>query len=282
MIIWSEKRRFGKTTFAKNLVGDIKDYYILCGGESFTNDDFETKPQARLLIIDDMEIKLKQHLEMWKKLLSSQPTAIRDAYCNYRYDGCLPVIVTTNNYETFQELRTSTLFQTECYFLKAPNYMGPQGTYPSELTSEAQILSFDLDDQSELRENRGERSNNSCDEASQNSNSGKRWEEMKQNYDTFQKEIRSELYNGFRLMMECKVREQASINNYAVYNNSNHIVQNQTPNQTPPRSEINENEVQDSESFEEIQTTKKRFTSKNDTLPTATKTYDSKKNQDLS
>ena len=160
--------------------------------------------------------------------------------------------------------------------------MGPQGTYPSELTSEAQILSFDLDDQSELRENRGERSNNSCDEASQNSNSGKRWEEMKQNYDTFQKEIRSELYNGFRLMMECKVREQASINNYAVYNNSNHIVQNQTPNQTPPRSEINENEVQDSESFEEIQTTKKRFTSKNDTLPTATKTYDSKKNQDLS
>ena len=89
MIIWSEKRRFGKTTFAKNLVGDIKDYYILCGGESFTNDDFETKPQARLLIIDDMEIKLKQHLEMWKKLLSSQPTAIRDAYCNYRYDGCL-------------------------------------------------------------------------------------------------------------------------------------------------------------------------------------------------
>ena len=39
--------------------------------------------------------------EMWKALVTGEPTSIREAYCNEEFKHGLPTIITTNNYKMF-------------------------------------------------------------------------------------------------------------------------------------------------------------------------------------
>jgi len=129
LILFSEERCMGKTMFARSIVSDEPDHYIICRN-TFTAEDFK-KPNARLLILDDMTYVNKQK-EMWKALVTSEPTSIRDCYCNIDFDHNMPTIVTTNNYKMFQHMFTSEYFKYDCVFHWVEKYLGPPGTNPRE------------------------------------------------------------------------------------------------------------------------------------------------------
>ena len=136
LVLFSEKREFGKSTFARSLVSGIEDHYIEIGGVSMVETNFNCKTNARLFLVDDMEINLQKNQEMWKKLLSSQRVNLRDCYFNQEFPGGMPVIVTTNNKKIFFQLAKSSLFEDQCYFLSLSEYMGPLGTKPAVLNDD--------------------------------------------------------------------------------------------------------------------------------------------------
>jgi len=127
LVLFSKERALGKTTFAKSLVGMDPRRYIICRN-TFTQQDFN-KPFAQLLILDDMTF-LDKHKEMWKALLSSEATSIREAYMNMHWKGGLPVIVTTNNIGLMRHLMTSEYYKNDCWFFVVEDYLGPTGTDP--------------------------------------------------------------------------------------------------------------------------------------------------------
>lgn len=127
LVLFSKERAMGKTTFAKMLVNNNERHYIICRN-NFNAIDFQ-KPNAQLLILDDMTFVGKQQ-EMWKALVSSERTAIRDAYCNVDFAHGMPTIITTNNYSLFTYMLASDIFKYECYFTWVREYLGPEGTNP--------------------------------------------------------------------------------------------------------------------------------------------------------
>lgn len=127
LVIFSKERAMGKTTFAKMLVSNNDKAYIICRN-NFNAMDF-AKPNAQLLILDDMTFVGKQ-TEMWKALVSSEKTAIRDAYCNVDFPHGMPTIITTNNYAMFTYMMSSDYFKYECYFYWVKEFLGPEGTNP--------------------------------------------------------------------------------------------------------------------------------------------------------
>jgi len=127
LVLFSRERALGKTTFAKSLVQEDPRRYIICRN-TFNAVDFQ-KPFAQVLILDDMQF-LDKHKEMWKALLSSEATSIREAYMNMHWKGGVPVVVTTNNVGLFRHLMTSEYYRHDCWFYCCEEYMGPEGTDP--------------------------------------------------------------------------------------------------------------------------------------------------------
>jgi len=127
LVLFSKERAMGKTTFAKMLVENNEKAYIICRN-NFNKMDFQ-KPNAQVLILDDMTFITKQ-TEMWKALVSSEKTAIRDAYCNEDFAHGMPTIITTNNYAMFTYMMSLEIFKYECYFYWVKEYLGPEGTNP--------------------------------------------------------------------------------------------------------------------------------------------------------
>lgn len=142
LVLFSKERAMGKTSFAKSLVNNNDKHYIICRN-NFNAMDFN-KPNAQLLILDDMAFVGKQ-TEMWKALVTSEATAIRDAYCNLDFKHGLPTIITTNNYSFFTYLMASDYFKYECYFHWVTEYLGPEGTNPREGKRKMEV-NFDLED----------------------------------------------------------------------------------------------------------------------------------------
>jgi len=140
LVLFSEERAMGKTTFAKSIVTEEQEHYIICRN-TFTSEDFK-KPNAALLILDDMTYVGKQK-EMWKALVSSEATSIRDAYCNLDFDHNMPTIVTTNDPKMFQFMFTSEYFKFDCVFYWVEKYLGPPGTNPREGTKRIE-KNFDI------------------------------------------------------------------------------------------------------------------------------------------
>ena len=136
LVLFSKERAMGKTSFAKGLVNNNEKHYIICRN-NFNASDFN-KPNAQLLILDDMTFVGKQ-TEMWKALVTSEATAIRDAYCNVDFKHGLPTIITTNNYSLFTFMMTSDYFKYECYFKWVTEYLGPEGTNPRSLKRKMEI-----------------------------------------------------------------------------------------------------------------------------------------------
>jgi hypothetical protein len=83
LVLFSEKRGLGKTTFATSLVYGQEKWYIHCK-EAFNPVDFD-KPDAKLLLIDDFTYNDSKQREMFKALMSSEPTTIREAYTNKKF-----------------------------------------------------------------------------------------------------------------------------------------------------------------------------------------------------
>jgi hypothetical protein len=83
LVLFSEKRGLGKTTFATSLVYGREKWYIHCK-EAFNSVDFD-KPDAKLLLIDDFTYNDSKQREMFKALMSSEPTTIREAYTNKKF-----------------------------------------------------------------------------------------------------------------------------------------------------------------------------------------------------
>jgi hypothetical protein len=127
LVLFSKERAMGKTTFAKMLVSNNDKAYVICRN-NFNAMDF-VKPNAQLLILDDMTFVGKQ-TEMWKALVSSEKTAIRDAYCNVDFGHGMATVVTTNNYSMFTYMMGSDYFKYECYFYWVKEFLGPEGTNP--------------------------------------------------------------------------------------------------------------------------------------------------------
>jgi len=143
LVLFSKERAMGKTTFAKNLVNNNEKHYIICRN-NFNAMDFTTKPNAQLLILDDMAFVGKQ-TEMWKALVTSESTSIRDAYCNIDFKHKLPTIITTNNYSFFTFMMSSDYFKYECYFHWVQTYLGPEGTNPRS-QKRKMLVNFDIDE----------------------------------------------------------------------------------------------------------------------------------------
>ena len=129
LVLFSEKRALGKTTFAKSIVGSHPEHYIICRN-NFNAEDFK-KPYAGLLILDDMTYLGKQR-EMWKALVTSERTAIRDAYCNMDFEHNMPTIITTNEPKFFKFMVESDYFKYDCYFYLVEEFLGPTEADPAQ------------------------------------------------------------------------------------------------------------------------------------------------------
>ena len=145
LVLFSEERCMGKTMFAKSLVDFDERRFIICRG-NFNVDDFVLKPHAELLILDDMNWLDSKYMEMWKALVSSEATSIREAYMNYRFKHDLPTILTTNKLSTIAMMTNSPSFQYDCYFCKVEKYLGPSGTNPVLLGKRKMITNFNVDE----------------------------------------------------------------------------------------------------------------------------------------
>lgn len=129
LVLFSEKRALGKTTFAKSIVDSYPEHYIICRN-NFNAEDFK-KPYAGLLILDDMTYLGKQR-EMWKALVTSERTSIREAYCNMDFEHGMPTIITTNEPKFFKFMVESEYFKYDCYFYLVEDFLGPPEADPSQ------------------------------------------------------------------------------------------------------------------------------------------------------
>jgi hypothetical protein len=129
LILFSKERRLGKSRFATGLVEDNPNWYIHCKG-NFNKEAFIKKPEAKLLIIDDFVYQESKHREIFKALISSEPTTIREAYMNYQFDHGLPTIICTNDEKFVKMASKSIYFKNDAYFTRIKEYMGPPNSNP--------------------------------------------------------------------------------------------------------------------------------------------------------
>jgi hypothetical protein len=131
LILFSKERRLGKSRFATALVENNPHWYIHCKG-NFNKEAFTRKPEAKLLIIDDFVYQESKHREIFKALISSEPTTIREAYMNYQFDHGLPTIICTNDRKFVDMASKSIYFKNDAYFTRIKEYMGPPNSNPKD------------------------------------------------------------------------------------------------------------------------------------------------------
>jgi len=131
LVLYSKERALGKTRFASSLVNS--EEYVLIFRNTFTKEQYETRKDAKLLVLDDMAHYTKDNKEQWKALMTGQPTSIRDCFVNFQFSKSLPCIVTTNNQNLFANMILSPEFNTSAIYVEITKYIGPPGTQPNDL-----------------------------------------------------------------------------------------------------------------------------------------------------
>ncbi|AXH73950.1 MAG: replication-associated protein [Cressdnaviricota sp.] len=131
LLLYSKERCLGKTTFATSLVNHEK--YVAVFRNTFTNPLPGQEP--KLLVLDDMAPYNTDNKETWKALVASEPTAIRAAYTNFRWEYRVPCIITTNNLFLLKQLLFSSDFKHQICFQEITEYMGPPDTQPKGMTT---------------------------------------------------------------------------------------------------------------------------------------------------
>jgi len=173
LILFSKERRLGKSRFATSLVEDNPNWYIHCKG-NFNKEAFINKPEAKLLIIDDFVYQESKHREIFKALISSEPTTIREAYMNYQFDHGLPTIICTNDGKFVKMASKSIYFKNDAYFTKIKEYMGPPNSRKSADEEDDTIVQGNpdfwtyLEEEEEEEDNNNDAANNSTTMKSQN------------------------------------------------------------------------------------------------------------------
>jgi hypothetical protein len=132
LMLYSGERALGKTMFAKSLVNH-PDYYVIFRN-TFTEQSTQGKT-PRLLILDDMTSYNVDTIEMWKALVSSEPTSIRAPYNNFEWKYSVPVVLTTNNIFMFNSMKKHPAFKDQVVFVEISSYLGPENTRPSGFTT---------------------------------------------------------------------------------------------------------------------------------------------------
>jgi hypothetical protein len=83
-------------------------------------------------LIDDFTYNDSKQREMFKALLSSEPTTIREAYTNKKFKHGIPTIICTNNKKFFELLITNQYFQNDGIFVVVDENLGPPETRPRD------------------------------------------------------------------------------------------------------------------------------------------------------
>ena len=100
LLIFSEERAMGKTTWATNLYPERETIYCRANLDA---EEFKNKERtAKLIVLDDITINIhnKDHIsrEMWKAIIAGEPCTIRTPYYNYNWKRRgVPCIICTNN-----------------------------------------------------------------------------------------------------------------------------------------------------------------------------------------
>lgn len=131
LCLYSAKRGLGKTMFARNMVNNKG--YLLEYNNTFDERGLTTEEPYKLLLLDDMKDIDSKNVQMWRSLVASQKTTIRDAYCNEIYDLGLPCVITTNSVKMITRFTKDPLFYTQVITIEIDSYMGPPGTYDERL-----------------------------------------------------------------------------------------------------------------------------------------------------
>lgn len=150
LVLYSPQRAVGKTRFAQSLVPH--DAYYIIFRNTFTNEALKGKEHAKLLILDDMAHYTKENKEIWKALMASEQTSIRDCYANFLFPHQLPCIITTNNKQMFLNFLSDNDFRTQGYFVEISSYMGPSGTEPVCFHERKMDISEDLEGELKVKE----------------------------------------------------------------------------------------------------------------------------------
>ena len=85
-----------------------------------------------------------KNIEMWKALISSEPTTIKDGHWSFSFKHAMPTIVTTNNKDMFDHLLKSGYYNNDCIFFWVKQYLGPPGTNPRGDVKKR--INFSIDD----------------------------------------------------------------------------------------------------------------------------------------
>lgn len=137
LLLYSKKRALGKTMFAMSLVNH--ESYVVVFRNNFNNFNIVGKI-PKLLVLDDMNFYNSLNKETWKALVAGQKTAIRDCHCNEYWDYTVPCIITTNNLLMVKQMYRSNEFNTQVIMVEISDYIGPDGTQPTEF----QVINHDL------------------------------------------------------------------------------------------------------------------------------------------
>lgn len=137
LCLYSESRGVGKSCFARSLVNDIG--YLLEYNNTFTERNLNV--QYKLLLLDDMQDISNDNSQMWRSLVASQPTSIRAAYVNDRFELSIPCIITTNSEKMLTGFLRDPLFNKQVLSIEINEYMGPLGTRPEFLESTRSFIS---------------------------------------------------------------------------------------------------------------------------------------------
>jgi hypothetical protein len=142
LCLFSEERSMGKSYFVRHLVSDPA--YLLEYNNNFTEKPGIGKGIYKLLLLDDMKIIDDRNLQIWKSLVASEPTTIRDAWCNQEFKERLPCIITTNDLEMLAIFKGNKLFNTQVLIIEIEKYMGAPGTERDDLRKHEYYLSDDV------------------------------------------------------------------------------------------------------------------------------------------
>lgn len=158
LCLYSSQRGLGKTLFARSLVNHHG--YILEYNNTFTSRHLNSNDKYKLLLLDDMKDITPANEQMWRSLVASQKTTIRDAYCNENYELCLPCIITTNSSKLLMKFVKDPLFYTQVISIEIDKYMGPENTFDPLLYKKKVFISVNastkVNDEEEILNNKKE------------------------------------------------------------------------------------------------------------------------------
>lgn len=133
LLLYSEMREVGKTSFAKELVRNIPSRWMYFRSRFNKKEFMEKVSTFRLLILDDFHFIEKLDLEPFKALLSGEETTVSCKYLEGKFPGGRPTMMITNSLSLFKLLKYHELFSNQLYFVSVRGYLGPPGTDPRKI-----------------------------------------------------------------------------------------------------------------------------------------------------